>query len=180
MSIRYLFPDNTVFCNFAAVRRLDLLETVLNGRGRWTEAVAAEAAASANHLPALRGLEQAGRMGEPLAVTDDADVLAVNRIRRLVFGGTDDKPRQHLGEAETCHVLKHWAEFAGSWWITDDQEALRYARRQGIVSYETIDLMAKGVNDGDIGEGEAFSLMEQMVASGRSLRQPATPSVFRR
>jgi hypothetical protein len=31
---------NTLLCNFAAVNQLDLLETVLLGRGRWTEAVA--------------------------------------------------------------------------------------------------------------------------------------------
>lgn len=39
----HLFPDNTVLCNFAAVNRLDLLKSVLSGRGRWTEAVAYEA-----------------------------------------------------------------------------------------------------------------------------------------
>ncbi|GAA2490405.1 hypothetical protein GCM10010406_28160 [Streptomyces thermolineatus] len=37
------FPDNTVLCNFAAVDRLPLLEKVLDGRGRWTQAVAHEA-----------------------------------------------------------------------------------------------------------------------------------------
>lgn len=30
-----VFPDNTVFCNFAAVERVDLLITRLRGRGRW-------------------------------------------------------------------------------------------------------------------------------------------------
>ena len=52
----YLFPDNTVLCNFAAVNRLDLIKSVLNGRGRWTEAVEYEASRSASRLPALRGL----------------------------------------------------------------------------------------------------------------------------
>ena len=51
----YLFPDNTVLCNFAAVNRLDLIKSVLDGRGRWTEAVAYEASRSASKLPALRG-----------------------------------------------------------------------------------------------------------------------------
>ena len=35
-----LFPDNTVLCNFGTVGRLDLLRKVLDGCGRWTEAVA--------------------------------------------------------------------------------------------------------------------------------------------
>lgn len=30
-----VFPDNTVFCNFAAVERIDLLIAWLRGRGRW-------------------------------------------------------------------------------------------------------------------------------------------------
>ncbi|MGH3277686.1 MAG: hypothetical protein ACRDNW_00920 [Trebonia sp.] len=42
----HLFPDNTVLCNFAAVNRLDLLKSVLGGRGRWTEAVAYEVGAA--------------------------------------------------------------------------------------------------------------------------------------
>ena len=49
----HLFPDNTVLCNFAAVDRLDLLKSVLGGRGRWTEAVAYEASRSAAKLPPL-------------------------------------------------------------------------------------------------------------------------------
>lgn len=67
-------------------------------------------------------------MGEPIEVTEESEVQRVNRIRRAVFGGVDDRPLEHLGEAETCFVLKEWSQFAGSWWISDDQEALRYAR----------------------------------------------------
>ena len=37
------FPDNNVLCSFAIVRRLEILEKTLAGRGRWTEAVANEA-----------------------------------------------------------------------------------------------------------------------------------------
>ena len=33
----YWFPDNTVLINFACVSRLDLLEEILRGRGRWTD-----------------------------------------------------------------------------------------------------------------------------------------------
>ena len=180
MSIRYLFPDNTVLCNFGAVERLDLLETVLNGRGRWTSAVAGEAEASARYLSALRGIASAGWMGDPIEITEDVDILQVDRLRRVVFGGIDAKPLQHLGEAETCHVLKTWPEFASSWWISDDREALFYAKRQGIPAYETIDLMSTAVNNGDIGESAAFMLMERMSSHGRSMRMPAGQAAFRR
>lgn len=180
MSIRYLFPDNTVLCNFAAVQRMDLLQTILNGRGRWTSAVAGEAETSARYLPALRTVAFDGWMGDPIEITEDADILRVNLIRRAVFGGTDSKPLQHLGEAETCHFMRTRPEFASSWWITDDREALRYAKRQGISSYETIDIVSMAVNDGDIGAAAAFALMEQMTSQGRSVRMPAGQAAFRR
>jgi predicted nucleic acid-binding protein len=172
------FPDNTVLCNFAAVDRVDLLRSVVGERGRWTEAVAYEASRSAAHLRALASLAVDGWLGEPVEVTSDADIQAIERIRRAAFGGTDDRPLQHLGEAQTCYVIKHWAEFSGSWWITDDREALRYAKFQGITTRETIDLMSMAVVNGDIGERDAFSLMILMAERDRGLRLPKKASDF--
>jgi predicted nucleic acid-binding protein len=168
----FLFPDNTVLCNFAAVERLDLLKSVLAGNGRWTEAVAYEASRSARVLPALDELINSGWLGDAIEIDDDADAQQINRIRRAVFGGTEDKPLKHLGEAQTCFVINNWSEFAGSWWISDDREALRYARRQGITTRETIDLVSIAVINGDIRANDAFDLMQRMVSSGRFLRLP--------
>jgi len=177
----FLFPDNTVLCNFAAVDRLDLLQAVLNGRGRWTAAVAYEAGRSALFLPALAGITTEGWLDEPIEITAAPDVQRVNRVRRAVFGGTDDKPLEHLGEAETCFVIKEWTAFAGSWWISDDREALRYARFQGITTFETFDLMSMAVVDGDVVDKHAFDVMMQMDETGRSLRldPPPTSGVYR-
>ena len=150
----YLFPDNTVLCNFAAVNRLDLLKSVLNGRGRWTEAVAYEASRSASNARPARPARE-GWLDEPIEITGESDIRTINRIRRAVFGGTDDEPLKHLGEAETCYVIKNWAGFAGSWWISDDGDALRYAKFQGITTRETIDLMNMAVADGDISARDA-------------------------
>ncbi|MFV2115336.1 hypothetical protein ACFHW0_23775 [Micromonospora sp. LOL_025] len=170
----FLFPDNTVLCNFAAVDRLDLLKSVLNGRGRWTEAVAYEASRSASVLSALHRLASEGWLGEAIEVTDESDIQQINRIRRAVLGGTDDKPLQHLGEAETCYVIEHWPELAGSWWISDDQEALRLARFRGITTRETIDLVSMAVLNGDLLTREGFTLMQAMSQQGRRLRLPAS------
>lgn len=175
-----LFPDNTVLCNFACVERLDLLEAVLNGRGRWTSAVAHEAEQSANQLSQLLGLRAAGWLGEPIEVTEEQHIRQVQRIRRVVFGGTDDQPLKHLGEAETCFLLKEWEEYAGSWWISDDREALRYARFQGITTRETIDVIAEAVANGDIDEKSAFDLMEAMANQDRYLRMPSSAADLKR
>jgi hypothetical protein len=172
----FWFPDNTVLCNFAAVKRLDLLESVRAGRGRWTATVAYEATASTRFLPALAEVPRRGWLGDPVEVTEPSDIRKINRIRRAAFGGTDDAPLQHLGEAETCFVIREWAEFRGSFWLSDDREAVRYARFQGIVTYETVDLMSMAVTDGDITAKKAFDLMVLMTDEGRALRLPRSPA----
>lgn len=176
----FLFPDNTVLCNFAAVDRLDLLKSVLAGRGRWTEAVAYEASQSVRYLPALGQLTADRWLGEAIEVDDESEIDQINTIRRAVFGGTDDRPLKHLGEAQTCFIILKWSAFAGSWWISDDREALRYARGQGITTRETIDLVSVAVVNGHIGEQEGLSLMRQMTGRGRHLRLPASAEDLRR
>ncbi|SDI90815.1 hypothetical protein SAMN05444157_0743 [Frankineae bacterium MT45] len=162
----HLFPDNTVLCNFASVHRLDLLRSVLNGNGRWTEAIAYEASRSAAYLPDLRTLASDGWLGEPIEFESDADVAAVERLRRSAFGGTSDAPLQHLGEAQTCHLLLSRPEFAGAWWISDDREALRFARFRGITTWETSDLLELAATNGDETPTVCRELRELIVQRG--------------
>jgi hypothetical protein len=131
-------------------------------------------------LPALRALAGSGWLDEPIEISDEPDVRQVELIRRAVFGGTEDKPLRHLGEAQTCHVILNWAPFAGSWWISDDREAPRYARFKGITTRETIDLMNIAVVNGDIPARDAYDLMLTMADSGRFLRLPRSVEDLRR
>lgn len=170
----FFFPDNTVLCNFAAVDRLNLLKTVANGRGRWCEAVANEASRSAAVWPALASLLTEGWLDEPIEITDEADVLAIERIRRAAFARRGDGPRKHLGEAQTCYVIKNWKQFSGAWWITDDREALRYAKFQQITTRETADLVAIAAVNGDITASDGFALLNCMTEYDRVLRLPNT------
>ena len=167
---RFVFPDNTVFCNFAAVRRLDVLEAVLAGRGRWTEAVAYEVSRSAAYLPDLGTIAAAGWLGDPVEIDSDADTTQVERIRRAFFGGIAANRTQHLGEAQTCHVLSNWTEFAGSSWVSDDRDSLEFARLKGISTLETFDLVSTFVANGDSTTREAHDLLQAMLAVGRHLR----------
>ena len=100
-----IFPDNTVLVNFAAIKRLDLLESWLRGRGRWTRAVADEARMSSGYWPALNGLHDSGWLGEPIEIEGDEAVSTVERLRRQVFGGTASEPKKHLGESQTCYLI---------------------------------------------------------------------------
>lgn len=176
----FLFPDNTVLCNFAAVNRLDLLRSVLDGHGRWTEAIAFEASRSAQVLPPLDELAANSWLGEPIEINDESEIQQIDAVRRAVFGGTDDEPLKHLGEAQTCFVILKWSKFDGSWWISDDREALRYARLQGIATRETIDLVSTAVVNGYISTQKGFGLMQQMADQGRRLRLPDSAAALRR
>lgn len=165
-----VFPDTTVLCNFAAVGRLDLLETMLRGRGHWTEAVHAEVQKSRGHLSGLRSALEGVWLGEPIEVTGDGDIAQVERVRRAVFGGRSERPLQHLGEAQTCHLLLTDESFRGAWWVSDDRQALRYARGRGITTMETMDLLRHAVADYDVTAEQAHRLLEQMEQAGRHLR----------
>ncbi|HEY2299783.1 MAG TPA: hypothetical protein VGH43_18780 [Jatrophihabitans sp.] len=170
------FPDNTVLCNFAAVDRLPLLSAVLDGRGRWVEAVAAEAEASAAYYPELRKVAADGWMGEPIQIAELRDIELVESQRRAALGGRSDEPKKHLGEAQTCFVITEWAEFAGSWWITDDQDALDYAHFKGITSRETADLIGEAIACAFVTRADGYAILQRMVAAGRHLRVPAHAS----
>jgi hypothetical protein len=53
-------------------------------------------------------------LNEPIEISDPADIQKITRIRRVPFDGTDYEPTKHLEEAQTCYVIKNWAEFASS------------------------------------------------------------------
>ncbi|MEU8570671.1 hypothetical protein AB0C51_20380 [Streptomyces pathocidini] len=174
------FPDNTVLCNFAAVERLDVLEKVLDSRGRWTEAVAFEARRSARHLRDLTTVFADGWLGEPVEISRPADVRRVETIRRAVFGGVRGRPLQHLGEAQTCHVIEQWDEFHGAHWISDDRDAFQYARRRGIRALQTTDLVHIAATRGILPPPDGHALLTAMVTAGRRLHHfPPKPNTQR-
>ena len=167
-----VFLDTTVVRNFAAVARLDLLWTILRGRGRWTAAVAYEVEVAAAYVEGLDLTSVQAALGEPLGVNEPERVEQVERIRRAVFGGREDRPLQHLGEAETLVVLSapQWVEAR---WVTDDRHAVRYARLRGLLVGETADLMADAVAMADLTAAEGDELLREMAGRGRGLRVPA-------
>jgi predicted nucleic acid-binding protein len=164
------FPDNTVLCNFASVDRLSLLEKVLDGRGRWTQAVAAEAEQSARFWPKLHQVPVDGWLGDPIEIDDPAETALVDRVRRVVFAGSPTRPLQHLGEAETLVVIEHRSGFADSVWITDDGEAGRYAHRKGICVKDSVDMMREAAVGGLVTAEEGHRLLLGMEQAGRHLR----------
>ncbi|GAB3425802.1 hypothetical protein [Flindersiella endophytica] len=166
----YWFPDNTVLCNFAAVDRLDLLRAILAERGRWVEAIAHEARRSSRIHAGLATIAREGWLGKPISIGADFELAEIENLRVHVFGGRSTQPLKHLGEAQTCYILKHWPEFEDSRWITDDREALRYARRQGIVALDTCDLIDEGIVARHLTSDEGRALLRKMADNDRHVR----------
>ena len=99
-----VLPDTTVLSSFAGVRRLELLEGWLRGRGRWVEAVAYEVNRGVAVVPGLAEVVAGGWLGDPIEITDMGAQRAVEHLRRDVFGGRPVEPLKHLGEAQTCYL----------------------------------------------------------------------------
>lgn len=171
-----IFPDNTVLVNFASIQRLDLLESWLRGRGYWTQAVADEAKMSSNYWPALAGLREAGWLHDPIEIDGDDAAAEVERLRRHVFGGAPAEPKKHLGESQTCYLIGSTENWRGSWWVSDDQDSLEFARQRGFIVLETIDVFRHMVSDGDITTDGAFSLMMKIGDLRDGLRLPGRPA----
>lgn len=171
-----VFPDNTVLINFGTVDRLDLLAGWLRGRGRWTEAVADEARQSAQFVPAMQGLDGAGWLGTPIQIDSGKAIAEVERLRRNVFGGSIAEPRKHLGESQTCYLIKHDPAWVGSWWVSDDTDANEWAQFQGFVVRTTVGVIKELVADGDLTAENGYELLQAMVVAGRdNITLPQAP-----
>jgi len=132
------FADNTVLVNFGHIDRLDVLERVLNGRGRWCATVASECFRS-SRVEGLAALRRAPAIfGDPWFPE-----TPVERLDVLVFrdrlAGPGDPPHAHLGEAETIALMAR--RNVSGFVVTDDRGAARIATHSGIKVIGTYDLL---------------------------------------
>lgn len=169
-----IFPDNTVLINFACIDQLALLEGWLDGRGRWTEAVAYEASRSASYWPHMMGLLESRWLGAPIE-PDAANTISIERLRRNVFGGTRSEPLKHLGESQTCYLLLNDPAWKEAWWISDDKDAHEFAKSKWITTRRTIDVFKNLVAGGDLTAPTAFDLMQSIAEQDRHLELPKAP-----
>lgn len=89
--------------NFGHIDRMDLLERILNGHGRWCASVASAGSRSStvDGLEALRHAPpSSGQRGSPRP-TLGLDIL----LLRDQLAGPGDPPHAHLGEAETIALM---------------------------------------------------------------------------
>jgi predicted nucleic acid-binding protein len=158
-----MFPDNTVLINFAVINRLDLLERLANGSGRWCATVATECAESARQ-PGLAAMGGAGEIfGDPL-YPDEAELQDV-RVLRDQLAGPGDLPTRHLGEAETLAIIirRHMSCF----FATDDHGAARLATKNRIGVADTWRLLKVANRKGWVDADTFWGYVQTLQGHGR-------------
>ena len=171
MSRRWIFVDNCTLLNFARIKRLDLVQSTLRGRGRWTAAVEWEVKQSAGYVPELRRVLDDSWLGEPITFTSDADTRAVATLQR-VLSRPNDKATKNLGDAECIHAILSRPEFRESTFLTDDGPAADLARVRGVSVNLSMHLLSEAYSSGDIGCPDAFNLLGDMIDAGGSPYMP--------
>lgn len=175
----YLFPDNSVIVCFGHADELEVLEQYLRGRGRVVEAVAREITDSSAHVPALATLDQDEWFGDPIPITGEKNIRAVEGLRIAVFSGSKAKPRQHLGESQTLHLLHTDDTYKDSIWLTEDREAYNFAQRQQITTRDTFGILCEMVGYLDLDIDRAYAVAQNILDVGEPmLRPPNSPRDF--
>ena len=167
-----LFPDNTVLINFAILNRFDLLAWLANGKGQWCATVASECAESAG-VEGLGTLRKAPDIfGEALR-PDPAELQDMLAFRNTL-AQPGDPPSKHLGEAETLAIMTRRS--LRGFFVTDDRDAARLAKRHDIQSPTTWDLLRVACRKNQIDANTSWGYTETLHGKGRGW----PPQVFDR
>ena len=110
-------------------------------------------------------------LGEPIEIYD-AD--KVDRLRQGRLSGSPLKPTEHLGEAETCYLIRDDTAYQGAIWITDDYDGFDFGQQMGIVTWDTRTTIENLISMGDVTAQEAFELMQKRYDFGRTPRRMPT------
>lgn len=153
--------ETTVLSAFAVVGRLDLLEHRYGGRAHWCLEVQNEVMAGLASFPTLGGVTGSPWLGDP---RQSFAIDRIERIRQRLGGGSEDD--RHRGEAATIVVAMD-----NDWIVaTDDAEATRLARVEGLRTITTPRILQACAKDGQLSPGEALALLKEIIdLHGRSL-----------
>jgi len=160
LSDRFIF-DSSPLSAFARAGRLDLLAGRYADRAMWTVEVRAEIARGSKAYPPLRGVLAARWLGDPVRLTDPADLQEIQRIR-WALGGKSSRPRQHLGEASTIVLARREDAVA----VLDDRDARRLARALGLHFIGTLGIIRAITREGLLDANEAWAIVQTMRAQG--------------
>lgn len=159
MTARLVF-DTGPLSAFTREGRLDILQHRYTGRAVWTVEVRAELSRGVARVSELQDVLDADWLGEPVRMTDPAELQEVERVR-WALGGTPSQPLRHLGEAATIVLARRLGSVA----VLDDRDARRFAAVIG-VQVGTIGILRGCVRDGALTADETWGLLQSMIGKG--------------
>jgi hypothetical protein len=165
------FPDLSTVTNFERADELTVLETILAGRGRATQAIDHQLrdAAAAGNRKALASFRGRAVLGKPISLVEPSDIQAIQNLRVDELGGDPNDPTELLGEAETVFLLRGNAEFAASFWVTDSLPTHDFGTRSGLRPLCTADLCVLAARAEILKLDHAFDLIERITSAGGQL-----------
>lgn len=160
-----LFPDNTVLINFALIRRMDLLERLANGNGRWCASVASECRKSSRREELGALARAAVIFGEPLY--PDRAELQDTLALRAELEAPGDAPDAHLGESETLAIMIR-RDLRG-FFVTDDRAAMSLAARKRVQAVTTWQLLLVATKTGFLDPDTLWGYVQTLDRSKRAI-----------
>ncbi len=128
------FSDTNVLVYFAKIGRIDLLELLLNGKGRWCASVANELS---DWIPTYPSLQRTWKMlGDPI-YPEKPEYQEIRIVRESMLR-PGDGAQKNMGEAETIVVVRN--RFSGAVFLTDDRDAAMRANNEKIRVVKTVQL----------------------------------------
>lgn len=159
------FPDTTVLINFGYIGQHSLLAQLLRNP-TWCHTVASECEDQYDRrgfttFPAVKAI-----FGDPL-MPDRAERINTTVLRDTMAKPTDG-PAAHYGEAETIAIIQNRL-LPGPIFVTDDRDATRVARDNGITTLNTWTLIRTAAAAAPIAytEAEAWSDARTLSAHQR-------------
>jgi predicted nucleic acid-binding protein len=162
----YFFPDNTVLINFSIIEEMPLLEALLNGKGAWVSAVAAECEKSTRTGLYPDGLGTAGEMMTAVFFPTPVETVDARTIRNDIASADEPFPKSY-GEAQTLAIITRRNLEAIV--ITDDGGVGRYVKENNLSTrvISTTDLLALAVRVNLISQEQGEAHIAKLVAEKR-------------
>lgn len=137
---------------------MPLLAGRFSDNGFWTNEVFWEVRNLADTYRDLEELSEKSWPGVPVECFDHENIQRV----RISLGGTAANATHHLGEATSIVVAKRESHV----FVTDDQDATRVARYEGLRTSNTIAILRGLVADGVVSRSKAHELLMNMIDIG--------------
>lgn len=171
---QFMFPDNTVLVNFALLKRHDIVIWFTRGKVLWALSVARECHRSAQ-ISGLEAMKDWDALLPAPLFPHRGELVNAHHLANSMRRPGETNPAQHMGEAETIAIAS--MRYPGSFFLTDDGDAMRTANHWGMKSIGTLEILSYAEVGERISPEEAQQYIGELI--GYSRFPARAPSVYK-